>query len=114
MAHMTSSASRDPDWPALPTSAPTWGNSKPDWRDEEEGANEWRDSGMKSKRKAREIEISRGGSPPPKLEEDNLFSEGSSRRSNKPYYKEKEEMTDDDWYSGNKKMGNNRICLKKL
>ena len=27
------SASRDPDWPALPTGAPTWGNNpKPDWR----------------------------------------------------------------------------------
>ena len=110
---MTSS-SRDPDWPALPTSAPTWGNKKPDWRDDEEGANEWRDSGMKSKRKARDQEISRGGSPPPKLEEDNFFTEGSSRKSNKPCYREKEEITDDDWYSGNQKVGKNSPPSRKL
>jgi hypothetical protein len=85
-----------------PTFAPTWGNNPmPDSRDEE-WANEWRESGIRSKRKARDQEISTGGSPPPKLREDNLFSEGSSRKSNKPYYKEKEEITDEDWYSGNK------------
>ena len=54
-ALMTSPASRDPDWPALPKGAPTWGNSQSlNWRDEEEGANEWRDSGRSSKRKARD------------------------------------------------------------
>jgi hypothetical protein len=64
IAHMTSSASRDPKWPALPTSAPTWGNNPmPDIRDEE-WANEWRESGRRSKRRARDQEISRGGSPP--------------------------------------------------
>ena len=109
-----STSSASPQWGSLQTKPPKWGNNPmPDSRDEE-WANEWRERGRTLKRRARDQEISRGGSPPPKLEDDNLFTEGSSRKSIKPFYREKEDITDVVWESRQKKEERNTPPSKQL